>query len=763
MKNSAGPSHARRALATGLVAALALALAVPAGLSAPLAAQNALFPPMASGGQGGAIRWEVSVEPLAAAPGGEVSVIATYDIASPWYIYAPDHDPAAGPGLPMELAVDSASLTALGKPTFPAPKIKNEPLLDAVYRILEGKGSITQRYRVSAGAPPGRLTLNVTLKGQRCDPSVCLPVDFRKTLELTVTGDPAVSPRAVVDAASETSSPRPPAGNILAGGDLAGGDAAANDLPAGGNLLAEDPVEPAPGSTARRASHARWEITLESDQVDRGGKVTVIAKYRIDPGWHIYAPDQGGWSMPTAISSESEYLKLAGRPTFPPPKIGRLEGLDEEQRWLEGEGTIRQSFVVSVDAPPGPLSLPITVDFQTCTEKTCEIPEKHPAELAVTVSTQPPLDPAAAMETADEPLAGGDDDLAEQPLWLFILAMIGGGLFALAMPCTYPMIPITISYFTKQAEARHGAVLPLALAYGAGIIVIFNVIGILFAGVIQDFAFHWGTNLFFCLAFVVFALSLFGLYDIRLPTSINLLTGKVAGMGGYLGVFLLGTVLVVTSFTCTAPVMGGLLILAVNDGGGGGTDFARVSLGMTVFGATLAVPFVLLSLFPARVRSLPRSGEWMHVLKVSLGYLELAAAIKFLSNVDLRLQWNVLPRELFLLLWAGIFVMGSLYVLNVYRLDGDAKASIGPKRMLAGLCTLLLGLYFFWGSLGYQLDWITSALAPPYSAQRVAGVGSGEATNPRVTWTIVKDDIEGALARAKAEGRPVLVNFTGHL
>jgi thiol:disulfide interchange protein DsbD len=153
----------------------------------------------------------------------------------------------------------------------------------------------------------------------------------------------------------------------------------------------------------------------------------------------------------------------------------------------------------------------------------------------------------------------------------------------------------------------------------------------------------------------------------------------------------------------------------------------------------------------------------MHVLKVSLGYLELAAAIKFFSNVDLRLGWNVLPRELFLLIWAGIFVMGSLYILNVYRLDGDSKASIGPRRMLAGLCTLLVGLYFFWGSLGYQLDWISSALAPPYSAQRVAGVGGGAAKNPQVTWTIVKDDIEGALARAKEEGKPVLVNFTGHL
>ena len=551
MKNSAEPSSLPPAvprLATIAIALFVWTVAVP---SMPLPAQNALFPSLSSGKKDGTISWEVSVKPATISPGGEVSVIAKYDIPSSWHIYAPDHDPEDGPGLPMELAVKSTSLTAVGKPKFPEPKIKKEPILDAVYRILVGKGSITQRYKVSSDASPGKLALNVILKGQQCDPSVCLPVDYETKLELTV---------------------------------------------------------------------------------------------------------------------------VAG---------------------------------------------------------------------------------------AAEPLVRGDDNLTALPLWLFILAMIGGGLFALAMPCTYPIIPITISYFTKQAETRRGSVLPLALAYGAGIILIFNVIGIVFAGVIQDFAFHWGTNLFFCLAFVVFAFSLFGLYNLRLPTWINQLTGKVPGVGGYLGVFLLGTVLVVSSFTCTAPVMGGLLILAVNDGGG--TDLGRVSLGMTVFGATMAVPFVLLSLFPAKVRSLPSSGEWMHVLKVSLGFLELAAAIKFLSNVDLRLQWEVLPRELFLLLWAGIFVMASLYILNLFRLDGDSGASIGPKRMLAGLCTLLLGLYFFWGSLGFQLDWVSSALAPPYSAQRVAGANFGNAEkSSRETRAIVKDDIDGALALAKAEGKLVLVNFTGH-
>jgi len=319
------------------------------------------------------------------------------------------------------------------------------------------------------------------------------------------------------------------------------------------------------------------------------------------------------------------------------------------------------------------------------------------------------------------------------------------------------MIPITISFFTKQAEARKGAVLILALAYGAGIILVFNVIGWAFAKTIPDFAAGPKVNLGFGLAFVMLALSLFGLYEIRLPSAINQLASSASGAGGYLGVFALGTTVVITSFTCTAPVMGPLLTLAAHGG-----NLGRVTLGMTVFGATMAAPFVVLSLFPAKARSLPRAGEWMHTLKVYLGFIELAAALKFISNADLVWNLQVLPRELFLVLVSAILFVAGLYLLSMFRLKDEKSDGISSLRMVFALITISAALYFFLGVLGYKLDRITEALSPPYHVLQFAGIGpGGKGGQAENAWSLVEDDLEAGLARAKQEGKRAFINFTG--
>jgi thiol:disulfide interchange protein len=171
---------------------------------------------------------------------------------------------------------------------------------------------------------------------------------------------------------------------------------------------------------------------------------------------------------------------------------------------------------------------------------------------------------------------------------------------------------------------------------------------------------------------------------------------------------------------------------------------------MADFGMTIAVPFVLLSLFPAKVRSLPRAGEWMHSLKVSLGFLELAAALKFFSNTDVVWKWHVLPRELFFVIWCGIFAVLGLYLLGLFRLKGEEAHGIGGVRMLFGLASIILALYFFHGSQGNRLDWLSEILTAPYSAKK-----------EKVGWTIIEDDLDAALARAKAEGKRAFINFTG--
>ncbi len=324
-----------------------------------------------------------------------------------------------------------------------------------------------------------------------------------------------------------------------------------------------------------------------------------------------------------------------------------------------------------------------------------------------------------------------------------LLAAIGAGLLALLMPCTYPMIPITISFFTKQAAARHGGVLPLALTYGFGIVLIFIVIGLFAAPVIVPFATHWITNAVITAAFVVFAASLFGLVTLQPPQWLLQYAGRASSKGGYLGVFLMGATLVVTSFTCTVPVAGALLSLTAD----GGTWY--VVAGMATFGLTMAVPFVALSLLPGRLRKVPKAGEWMNTLKVFLGFVEIAAAMKFASNVDLALhdgepRW--LLREPFLWIWVALFVVAAGYLLMpVFR--GQGLRSLGR---IAGLVfSLGFAGYSAYGGLGNQYsDPVMSALAPPRS----------EDPSKHEKY---KDDYGKALAAARKSGKLLLINFTG--
>jgi thiol:disulfide interchange protein len=216
----------------------------------------------------------------------------------------------------------------------------------------------------------------------------------------------------------------------------------------------------------------------------------------------------------------------------------------------------------------------------------------------------------------------------------------------------------------------------------------------------------------------------------------------------------MGATLVVTSFTCTAPFVGTLLSTGATSGGVG-----TVALGMGVFGATMAVPFVFLSMVPQKVKALPRSGEWMHVLKVTLGFVEIAAALKFISNVDLVWGWGFLSRELFLVLWMGILLVAAIYLFGLIRLKDERTTEISPGRMVAGLFFALFALYCGYGALGNSMDPIMTAIIPPYSG-RIASAG-GVGGKPATAHTIVEDDYDRAMERAKSEGKLLLVNFTG--
>jgi thiol:disulfide interchange protein DsbD len=312
------------------------------------------------------------------------------------------------------------------------------------------------------------------------------------------------------------------------------------------------------------------------------------------------------------------------------------------------------------------------------------------------------------------------------------------------------MIPITISFFTKQADARGGKVLSLSMLYGAGIVLIFILIGVVIGAAIIPFAQHPITNLVIAGFFILFAFSLCGMVNLSPPSAMMNLAGKASMTGGYLGVFLMGATLVVTSFTCTAPFVGSLLSVGAKDG-----DLGRIVIGMGTFGLTMAIPFVLLSLLPGKIAAMPRSGQWMNTLKVTLGFIELAAAFKFLSNADLVWKWDVFSRELFLLAWAVIFVGAAAYLLFF---AGGKRAKLSGGRAIAGAALLLLALYSLYGMSGREMDRIMTAIIPNYSG----GLLMPEWWVTGARHKIVVDDYDAAVQVARAEKKLLLVNFTGH-
>jgi thiol:disulfide interchange protein DsbD len=297
----------------------------------------------------------------------------------------------------------------------------------------------------------------------------------------------------------------------------------------------------------------------------------------------------------------------------------------------------------------------------------------------------------------------------------------------------------------------------LALVYGAGIVLDFVLIGLVVGEPIVAFSQHPVTNGVFALLFIVFGLSLLGLFEIRLPSSVNALAGLARGGQGYLGVFVLGTTFVITSFTCNVPIVGAMLA-----GGAQAKSFLQILVGMGLFGLTMALPFVALALFPSRVRALPRSGEWMHTLKVTLGFIEIAAALKFISNVDVVLGWKALPRELFCYLVAAIGLTTAVYLFGLIRLQGE-NGQVSPLRMVFGMLVMILSIYFVHAARVSRLNFVMEAILPPYSSEEapVAGARPDAGKPPGAGWTIVEDDFQGGLEKAKVEGKLALINWTG--
>lgn len=386
---------------------------------------------------------------------------------------------------------------------------------------------------------------------------------------------------------------------------------------------------------------------------------------------------------------------------------------------------------------------------------------------------------SVADQTSEEPqkIAAQTDE--KQSLWGIFIAGLLGGFAAFIMPCIFPMVPLTVSFFTKQSKSR-GAAISQALLYGIFIIAIYVALGMLItitfgSDALNALSTNGIFNFFFFLLLVFFSASFFGAFELTLPSSfVNKIDAK-SDQGGFIGLFFMAASLAVVSFSCTGPIIGTLLVEAASKG-----ERLGPAVGMLGFAIALAIPFVLFAVFPSMLKSMPKSGGWLNSVKIVLAFLELALALKFLSNVDLAYHWNWLDREVFLSLWIAIFGLMGLYLIGKIRFSHDSPLDhLSVPRTLFATVVFAFVVYMIPGLWGAPLKSI-SAFLPPSATQDFdlnTGVGqitpSGSANSVKKKYYEIFHergtpkgfdpyyDYEEALAAAKEANKPVLIDFTG--
>ena len=545
-----------------------------------------------------------------------------------------------------------------------------------------------------------------------------------------------------------------------------------------------------------------WTTDAQPASAEPGGTVLFTISGTIGPGWRMYATDSPIGKPLTVSFEDDAALKPLGPIEQEQPREGYDQTLGRDYTYFSERVQLSRAYRVAADVAAGAAAVAGTVTYMVCNDEICLPPTRFPfssvvqVRKAATTASVPPATSSASPAVAAEPPAveepvtetPTEDSVAvamaeppsaldtpapsapiEEPeesgLWSFLLLAVGAGLVALLTPCVFPMIPLTVSYFLHHAGDRQKAA-RMAGVYGLSIVGLFTGLGVAMALLVgaagpQIIAANPWVNLFIGLVLVIFGFSLLGFYELRMPSAwLNVVNRQGDERGGLVGVVFMSLTLVLVSFSCTVPFVGGLLAAASRGG------WAYPLLGMIVFSSVFALPFVLFAVFPNALRRLPKSGSWMSALKGVLGFVEIAAALKFLSNADLVWGTGVLPRPLAIALMIVIFALAGLYLLRKLPLgDTDLTAQpegIGGLRLLTAIVFFGLSFYFVPGLLGATLGGF-DAFLPPRRATDVSLLVGMQAGAPErrgeLAW---HQDRAAAFEEAQRTGRPVLIDFTGY-
>lgn len=516
-------------------------------------------------------------------------------------------------------------------------------------------------------------------------------------------------------------------------------------------------VAQAPDQTPDEVA-VRWTAHVDAAAaVTAGESMEVVLQGRIDRGWHLYALSQeGDGPQPLVIRlAPGSPFQLDGTVIAPLPFSAWDPNFDIETQYHVEAATFYVPVVVPAQAR-GRVPLDLDVTHQSCTDRYCLPPATDRISLSLLVpgtgADAELIDPEA---TATAGPVVRVEDMAAATLADTLLAFLGlaalMGALSLLTPCVFPMVPITVSYFTARAGAGRKRAVSHALVYGGGIVLTFSAVGVVLAvvfgaaGINQLAASPW-LNLGIAALFIAFALNLFGVFELKLPTRFLTRAATLeAGNGRYAATLLMGLAFTLTSFTCTAPFLGTLMVVAAQG------DWQWPMAGMLAFSSVFALPFVFLAWAPQAVAGLPRSGPWLLSIKASMGLLELAAALKFLSNVDLVWGWGILTRDVVIALWVVIGGILVAYLAGLLRLGRAPRLSRpGVPRVAGVAAALATTVWLGTGLMGNRLGELEAFLPPA----EMAG-DDGE-----LAWVV--NDYEGALASAAAASQPVLVDFTGY-